>query len=94
MLFSIEAVPIHIPTNRARGVPSFQTLSITCFRIFNDRYSDQCEVISNCGVFSFNFWLHWVFVSLQGFSLVVESEGYFLFWVCCAVIALVAEHRI
>ena len=42
--------------------------------------------------FFFFFWLHWLFIALQGFSLVEENKGYSSLWVSHAVVSLVAEH--
>ena len=48
--------------------------------------------------FMFNyFWLHWVFITLHGLSLVAVSRGYSLFAVyglLFSMASLVAEHRL
>ena len=45
ILFSVEAVPIYIPTNIAQGFPFFNILA----NIFDNNHSDRCEVIFHCG---------------------------------------------
>ena len=45
----------------------------------------------------FIFWLCWVFIAVQGLSLVAESKGYSLVGVPglrIVVVSLVAEHRL
>ena len=48
-LSSIVAVSVYIPTNSARGLPFFHTLSvlIVC-RPLDDSHSEWCEVIFHC----------------------------------------------
>ena len=42
----------------------------------------------------FNFWLHWVFVALQGLSLLAVSRGCSSLWVRRLVASLVAKHQL
>ena len=85
------AVSIYIPTNSARGFPFLHILSSIVCRFFDDGHSDRCEVIPHCSFFFFfnlfiYFWLCWVFVSVQGLSLVVASGGHSSSW--CAGLSL------
>ena len=49
LLFSIVAIPIYIPTNSVEAFlfPILAPEFIIC-RLFDDGYSDQCEVIPPC----------------------------------------------
>ena len=49
MLFSGAAVPMYIPTRSVRGAPFLHILPTTTSVLFDDRPSDRCEVISQCG---------------------------------------------
>ena len=47
----------YIPTSRVRRFPFLHTLSNTHCRLFDNDYSDQCEIIPHCGFdlhFSYN----------------------------------------
>ena len=49
ILFSTVAAPIYIPTNSVQGGPFLHILTnIFNCRLFNDRNSDRCEVVSHC----------------------------------------------
>ena len=55
VLFSIEVVPVYIPTNRGRGFPFLHTLSpFIVYRFSDNGHSDRCEGISPCS-FGFHF---------------------------------------
>ena len=46
----IEAAPFCIPTNSVQGFQSFALLPILVIScIFDNRYSNRCEVRSHCG---------------------------------------------
>lgn len=44
----------------------------------------------------FYFWLYWVFVAVQDFSLAVASRGYHLIvvWGLLITVAFLVEHRL
>ena len=49
ILFSIIATPIYIPINSAWGFPSFTSSPMLVILSFDERHSNQCEVIAHCG---------------------------------------------
>ena len=57
-----------------------------------------CVIFGQLTVFKNNFiwfWFHWIFVAVQGLSLIAESEGYSVVAVCgllTAMTSLVSEH--
>ena len=48
-LFSIVVASVYIPTNSVQGFCFLHILANICCVLFDDSYSDRCEVISNCG---------------------------------------------
>ena len=50
MLFSIVAAPVYILTKSIRCFPFLQLIM---YRLFNNGYSDRCEVVPHC---SFDLW--------------------------------------
>ena len=44
-----DAAPFCIPTNSVQGFQTFTLLPILISCIFDNRYSNRCEVTSHCG---------------------------------------------
>ena len=62
ILFSIVVVPIYISPYSAQGFPFLHILANTCYFLFDDSHSNECEVIPHCG-FDLHFpgdWWCWV----------------------------------
>ena len=62
VLFSVVAVPVYIPVNSAGEFPLLLTLSRVVCWIFDEGFSDRCEVIPHCG-FDLHFSDKWVMLS-------------------------------
>ena len=75
---SIVAAPIHIPINSPWGFPSFTSSPTLVMLSFDERHSNQCEVIAHCG-----FGLHYPgwFVMLPIFS-----------WTCWPSVCLLGKN--
>ena len=76
IVFSIMAAPIYILTNNCtQGFPfstSFPTLAISC--LFNNSYSDRCEMTSHCG---FDFYFPDDYWSWASFHVPVSNQYVF-----------------